>query len=153
MIPLNAKSSRELRGARWSRGLAAVEFVIAVPVILLVAWATAELGRAFVQYDTLSYSVRNSVRFLSENAIEGTSGVVNVSGAAERTQNLAVYGNAGGTGDPVLPGFVVDDVQVIDAGNNRVEVRATYDYQPMIGTAVLPTLLTMRVVVTMRAIS
>lgn len=153
MIMVHAQTSRELRGPRWARGLAAVEFVIAVPAMLLVALATAELGRAFVQYDTLSYSVRNSVRFLSENAIEGTSGVVNVSAAAERTRNLAVYGNAGGTGDPVLPGFVVDDVQVIDAGNNRVEVRATYDYQPLVGAAVLPTLLTMRIVVTMSAIS
>lgn len=130
-----------------------MEFVIAVPVLLLVAWAVTELGRAFVQYDTLSYSVRNGVRYLSEHAIEGTTGVVNVSGAAGQARNLVVYGNVGGTGDSVLPGLVVEDIGVVDAGNGRIEVSATYDYQPLIGTTILPEMLTMRVVVTMRAIS
>jgi hypothetical protein len=153
MTPLNAKAGRQLRSARWSRGLAAVEFVIAVPVILLVAWATAELGRAFIQYDTLSYSVRNGVRYLSEHAIAGASGVVDVSSAVADTKRLVVFGNVGGGGLPVLPEFVVDDVAVVNAGSNNVEVQATYDYRPMIGTTILPTLLTMRVVVTMRAIS
>ena len=151
MTPIHALKHRQLRGPRLSRGLAAVEFVIAVPVLLLVALAVAELGRAFVQYDTLSYSVRNGVRFLSENAVAG--GVVDVSGAEMQAQNLVVYGNVAGTGDPVLPGFAVGEVEVVPAGNNRIEVRATYDYQPLIGMAVLPTLLTMRVVVTMRAIN
>lgn len=130
-----------------------MEFVIAVPVLLLVAWAVTELGRAFVQYDTLSYSVRNGVRYLSENAIEGATGIVNVSGAAGQARNLVVYGNVAGTGDPVLPGLEVRDIDVVDAGNGRIEISATYVYLPLIGTTILSDLLTMRVVVTMRAIS
>jgi len=149
----HALTRREPRSPRWSRGLAAVEFVIAVPVLLLVALAVAELGRAFIQYDTLSYSVRNGVRFLSEHAIAGTTGVVDVSGAVADTQRLVVFGNVGGGGLPVLPNFKVEDVVVVNAGSNNVEVRATYEYLPMIGTTILPTVLTMRVVVTMRAIS
>lgn len=148
-----ALARREPRSPRWSRGLAAVEFVIAVPVLLLVALAVTELGRAFIQYDTLSYSVRNGVRYLSEHAIAGTAGVVDVSNAVADTQRLVVFGNIGGGGLPILPELVVDDVVVVNAGGNNVEVRATYAYRPMIGATILPTLLTMRVVVTMRAIS
>ena len=62
---------RDLPAARRSRGMAAVEFVITVPLLLLVMLVVVELGRAFVQYDTLSYSVRNSARFVTENAIDG----------------------------------------------------------------------------------
>lgn len=153
LIFLSARARREPVGARRSRGIAAVEFVIAVPVLLLLALAAGELGRAFVHYDTLSYSIRNSVRFLSENALAGTSGVVNISSqVATQTRNLAVYGNVGGTGESVLPGFTTSQVEVVNAGNNNVEVRAAYPYQPMIGL-VLPTVVTMRIVVTMRAIS
>ena len=143
---------REPHDPRRSRGLAAVEFVITIPVLLLVMLAVAELGRAFVQYDTLSYSIRNSARFVSENAIEGTTGVVNISETvATQARNLAVFGNEGGTGDAALPGFTPGQVEVVNAGNNNVEVRAAYPYQPMIGT-ILP-VFPMRITVTMRAIS
>jgi Flp pilus assembly protein TadG len=147
------RTRREPYGARRSRGIAAVEFVIAVPVLLLLALAVGELGRAFVHYDSLSHSVRNSVRFLSENAIEGTTGVVNISDSVrQQTTNLARFGNAAGTEPAMYRQFRTMAVEVIDAGNNNVEVRATYDYEPLIGL-ILPTSVPMRIVVTMRAIS
>jgi Flp pilus assembly protein TadG len=150
----------EFRGARRSAGVAAVEFVIAVPILIFVLLAIAELGRAFVQYDTLSYSIRNSARFVSENAIVGTTGVVDVSGAVAAARNLAVYGTPGGGGQPVLPGFAVGHVSVMNAGGGNIEVNAAYPYQPLIGSA-LPmfrggsesTTFTMRISVIMRAIS
>ena len=63
-------------GARSCKGVAAVEFVIAVPVLLLVMLAVAELGRAFLQYDTLSYSIRSSARYVSEHALDGKNIVI-----------------------------------------------------------------------------
>jgi hypothetical protein len=148
------------RGPRWAGGVAAVEFVVAVPLLIFVLLAIAELGRAFVQYDTLSYNIRNSARFVSENAIDGATGVVDVSGVAAAAQRLAVYGTAGGGGQPVLPGFAVGHVRVLNAGNDFIEVSAAYPYQPLIGTALPmfrggpePTVFTMRIAVIMRAIS
>ena len=67
---------RTVAGPRRSRGVGGGgvrdhRAVAPVPVV-----AGAEFGRAFVQYDTLSYSIRNSARFVSEHAINGTTGVV-----------------------------------------------------------------------------
>jgi Flp pilus assembly protein TadG len=141
----------ERRDPHRSRGFAAVEFVLTVPVLVLLILVAVELGRAFIQYDTLSYSVRNSARFVSAHAIAGAD-VVNISGnVATRARNLAVFGSEADTGDPVLPGFTPGQVEVVNVGNNNIEVRATYPYQPIIGT-ILPTF-DMRIAVTMRAIS
>ena len=151
---------REFRGPSRSAGVAAVEFVIAVPILIFVLLAIAELGRAFIHYDTLSYSIRNSARYVSENSIVGTTGVVDVSGAVVAAQNLAVYGTPGGGGQPILPGLASGHVSVLNAGNGNIEVSAAYPYQPLIGTALpvfgggsVPTTFTMRISVIMRAIS
>lgn len=153
-------SRLELCGPRRSAGVAAVEFVVAVPILIFTMLAIAELGRAFVQYDTLSYSVRNSARFVSENAIAGTTGVVQITPVvAAQARNLAVSGSTAG-GAPLLPAFAPAHVAVLDAGDNNIEVRAAYPYQPLIGGALpmfrgdsAPTTFTMRISVIMRAIS
>jgi len=140
-----------------------VEFAITAPVLILVMLAAAEVGRAFVHYDTLSYSIRNSARFVTEHAINGTTGVIDISAPViEQARNLAVYGNAAGTGEAKLPNHQAIQFTVANAGNDNIRVTAIYPYQSMLG-AVLPTFgfgsgsipltFNMRVVVTMRAIS
>lgn len=151
------------RNPRRSRGVAAVEFAITAPIILLLMLATAEIGRALVHYDRLSYSVRNSARYVSENAIVGSTGVVEIPQPVnDAAKYLAVYGNAQGEGDPVLPLFEIDTVTVADAGNENISVAADYVYKPMLlgglptfglGDGNLSTLFQMRIVVTMKAIS
>lgn len=148
------------RGRRQSRGIAAVEFIIGVPVILFVMLAAAEIGQAFVQYDTLSYAVRSGARYATENVIEGTSGALDVEKVAAKVAHLTVYGKTSGGGKPCLPGFAPGDVTVRNAGGGNVEVIGEYEYDPMLkimlpifgGTG--PTsMFTMRISVTMRAIS
>lgn len=153
----------ELHGPSRARGIAAVEFVVTAPFLLLLMLAGAEIGRAFIQYQVLSYSVRQSARYVSENAINGTTGVVSLSNQTiTRARNLAVFGNVLGSGPAKLPGYVPSQVQVVNAGGDNVRVTATYPYQPMVGP-VLPMLgfgpgpapggYNMRIAVTMRAIS
>ncbi len=100
---------------------------------------------------------------MSENAIVGTTGVVSLTATViTQAQNLAVYGNVAGTGNPKLPEYLPSHVTVVDAGNNNIRVSASYPYQPMLGQ-VLPTIVlgsgpisqnfSMQVAVTMRAIS
>ena len=60
------------------KGVAALELAIAVPVLLLLLLASAELGRAFYQYNTLTKSVRDGARYLSENSL-GAVGFLSVS--------------------------------------------------------------------------
>lgn len=154
---------RERRGPRRSRGLAAVEFVVTAPFVLLLLFAGAEFGRAFVQYATLSYSIRNSARFVSEHSINGTTGVVVLTPAMiAEAKNLAVFGNTAGTGNARLPNYQTGQVAVINAGNDNIRVTATYPYQPMLGPAMptfgfgsgsIPLTFNMQIAITMRAIS
>lgn len=150
-----------LVGPRGQRGLAAVEFVICAPVMLLLLLGCAELGRAFIHYATLSYAVRNATRFVTENAINGTTGVVQLTNdRITQARNLAVFGNVGGSGTPRLPRFQVSHVAVVNAGGGNIRVTATYPYQPMLGPA-LPNFgqgsvgvnFNMVIAATMRAIS
>jgi hypothetical protein len=131
--------------------------------LLLLLLAGAEIGRAFVQYATLSYSIRDSARFVSENSINGTTGVVVLTPAMiAEARNLAVYGNIAGTGNAKLPDYQTSQVVVIDAGNDNIQVIATYPYQAMLGLALptfgfgsgsIPFTFNMQIAVTMRAIS
>ena len=45
------------------RGIAMVEFVIVLPICLILLMATAEFGRAFMQYNTLTKAVRDDVPY------------------------------------------------------------------------------------------
>ncbi len=120
------------------RGLAAVEFAIALPLLLLVLLATAEIGRMLSQYDTLTKAVRDGTRYLASNVLSGsTSTVIITSQVQTQTQNLVVTGNVNGTGSALLPGLTVGNVTVSNAGNGYVSVSASYTYQPMLGA--LPT--------------
>jgi len=158
------RASRNIRLGRTpqrQRGLATVEFVVTAPFVLFMLLASAEIGRAFIHYATLSYGVRDATRFVSTNSINGTTGVVLLSGTTiTQAKNLAVYGHVNGTGNPRLPSLQPSQIAVADVGGTNIEVTATYPYQPMLGV-VLPGLLgnsinlgfTMVVAVTMRAIS
>ncbi len=81
-----------------TKGVAIVEFIIVLPICLILIIATAEFGRVFMQYNTLTKSVRDGVRYVATNALVGSTGVVTINGAVQaQTQNLVVYGNTAGT--------------------------------------------------------
>ena len=121
------------------RGTAMIEFAIALPVLLLLLFATAELGRMIGQYNTLTKAVRNGVRYAASTASGGTFGLVNITPAVRSAvANLVATGSATGTGTPLLPGLSAANVTVTDAGGGYVSVSASYTYQPMMG-ATLPT--------------
>lgn len=121
------------------RGIAIVETMVTLPFILFLVILCAEITNAFVDHNTLTKATRNAVRYLAENAIPGTTGVVNLQpDVVTETRNLLVYGKATGGGTPVLPGLAVGNVQVIDSGNNNVQVSVTYAYGGILGNS-LPT--------------
>ena len=114
------------------KGVAIVEFVIVLPVCLLLMIATAEFGRAFMQYNTLTKSIRFAVRHVASNALPGQSGVLTIDGALQtESQNLVVYGNTLGTGSVILPGLTTAAVTVADAGGGNVSISVTYPYAPI----------------------
>jgi Flp pilus assembly protein TadG len=144
------------------RGVAVVELTIALPLLLFLFLAISELGRAFLQYNALTRAVRDSARMVSTKAILDGGGIVNLDATVvAAARNLVAYGNPQGTGPALLPGLTTGNVTVRDAGSNNIAVSVTYNYQPMIGTALpnlvgtgsLATTFTLSAEVVMRAIS
>lgn len=142
------------------RGLAAVEAAIVLPLLLLLFIATAEVGRAFLHYNTLAKSVRDGARYLANNAIDDFTTTIDVTPETEtRSKNLARYGNIHGTGTTVLPNYEDGHLSVDIPDIEHVTLVADYPFQPMLFNT-LPTfgygdgvnmVFTMEASVTMRA--
>ena len=115
------------------RGLAVIEFAIVVPVMLFLMLATAEFGRVFYQYNTLTKAVQSGARYASKPLLT-TNELTNLDAAfMQRIQNIVVYGNevvADGS-TPVLDGFAANssNVQINSSSANKtITIQATYNY-------------------------
>ncbi|WP_157263424.1 TadE/TadG family type IV pilus assembly protein [Azohydromonas aeria] len=103
MKALHFPRSRARR--RDQRGVATVELaLVLMPLVLLLA-ATADLGRAFYTYSTLTSSTRNATRFLAlSNPLDDT--------AKDRARNLVRYGNIHGTGTLLVSNLSADKIEI-----------------------------------------
>jgi Flp pilus assembly protein TadG len=119
---------------RRQKGIALVETVILTPVLLFLVMLTAEITNAFVDHNTLTKYTRNAARYLSANALLGSTGTVVITAPLiTDTRNLAVYGNTTGAGTPILSGLAPGSVQVLDIGGNNIQVTVTYPYTGLLG--------------------
>lgn len=82
-------------------GTALVEFALILPLILVLTFITIEFGRAMYQYNTLTKSVRDAVRYAS---------VRTPNSQVTEVRNLVVYGNSGGAGSPLALGLTLANV-------------------------------------------
>ena len=114
------------------RGLAITELTILLPLVLLLMLLTAEFGRAFWEYNTLTQTVRDAARYASAQGLFGSTGIVQVTDTL-RTEvaNLVVYGNVVGSGSPLLDGLTAAGVSVESPGEGDILVRSTYTYTPI----------------------
>lgn len=90
---------------RDERGTQLVELALVLPLMLMLVGATAEFGRFFYTYSTLSKATRAGARF-QISQVPGTNMTM--------TKNLVVYGNTAGTGTPIAAGLTTTNVQVIE---------------------------------------
>jgi Flp pilus assembly protein TadG len=97
-----------MRNRRQDRGQSLVEFAMVLPLLLVLAIGTIEFGRAYYHYNTLSKAVRQAARYITSHEYS----------AAEKTkgQRMAIYGNADGTGSPILPGLTVSNINIAERG-------------------------------------
>ncbi len=144
------------------RGAVLVEMVLVTPILLILLMVTADLTRAFIDHNTVTKAVRNGARYVSKNAIEGSTGLVNIDATlANETRNLVVYGSINGGASPVVPGLTLANITVVQiAGTNDIEVTATYALGGLLGPVLLTNFYTsntisaartLRAAVTMRA--
>jgi Flp pilus assembly protein TadG len=96
------------RFRRDDSGIQLVELAIVMPVFLLLFGATAEFGRFFYEYTTVAKAARVGTRYLTSAAVNTAQDTV--------AKNLVVYGNAAGTGSPVLTGLTTGNVVITRQG-------------------------------------
>lgn len=83
-------------------GVALIEFALVLPLLLVLTLITTELGRALYQYNTLTKSVRDAVRYLSVQ-YPGIN--------TDQAKNLVVYGSLSNTGSPLAFGLSTNQVK------------------------------------------
>jgi Flp pilus assembly protein TadG len=118
-------------GTHRQRGLAIIEMVIVLPVVLLLMLMVAEFGRVFYQYGTLNKAVRDGARYAAGTAVFGSTGTVQLNAAIiSETQSLVTTGAVNGTSS-LLPGLTAADVTLTTAGPGNIQVTATYAFRPI----------------------
>ena len=119
------------------RGLAMVEFMIVLPVILFIMLGVTEIGRVLIRYNTLTKALQDGARHASVYGLAGGSQVVNIDAALNsEIRNLIVYGNAAGSGTPVLDGLTPGQISVTVPQPGWIQVDASYPYVPVMGTRI-----------------
>lgn len=98
------------RFRRDEQGLQLVETAIVVPILLLLFAGTAEFGRFFYEYTTAAKAVRVGARYLAGKPANGPNNW------QANAKNIVVYGNAAGTGTPVLSGLTTNNVTITYEG-------------------------------------
>ncbi len=114
-------------------GIALVEVTIILPVLFLLMIASAEAGRLLYSYNSLTKHSRDAARFLSTRAFTGTLDIINLTDSKlAEVKNFAVYGNAAGTGEPLVHNFQPSHVSVTSSGV-YVIVQVNYPFTPIFG--------------------
>ena len=111
------------------RGIQLVELAIVLPIFIILFAATAEFGRYFYEYTTLAKASRAAARYLATAAVNSANDTT--------AKNIVVYGNAAGTGSPVLPDMTTANVTITRQGGvpvlpQTVKVEITsFKHQPL----------------------
>ncbi|VTU22040.1 Flp pilus assembly protein TadG [Variovorax sp. PBL-H6] len=114
-------------------GAALVEFALILPFLLVLTLTVTEFGRAMHEYNLVTKSVRDGVRYLS---------IQTQNTHTAEAANLIVYGNLAGTGTPLARGLTLAKVQApvwqttgTNPLINTVTVKVSnYQFQPLVNT-------------------
>ena len=90
--------------ARNEKGTQLAELAIVLPILFVMFGATAEFGRFFYEYSTLSKASRIGARYLVTAKVSTFE--------RDQARKLVVYGNTAGTGEPLVEGLKVEHVIV-----------------------------------------
>lgn len=111
----NVRRSRRLqwlsRFRHDERGVQLIETAIVVPIMLVLFAGVAEFGRYFYEYTTLAKASRLGARYLASKSVNSASNDYEAI-----AKNIVVYGNAAGTGSPILDGLSTSNVTVTYQG-------------------------------------
>lgn len=125
------------RFQRDERGVQLVEVALVIPILLILLAATAEFGRYFYYYSTLSGATRAAVRYLAAKPFEDGAAPNDFKTQARR---LAVCGSRDtcAANTELLPGLTLSNFEITSAGGTAANFPDTitvqvvnYTYQPI----------------------
>lgn len=114
------------------QGVAAIEFLITIPILLLFLVGLTEIGNILITYNTLNKLSQNEARYAVID-VYGTSASSPIANEAN-IKNIVVYGDkdvADGS-KALVDGLTTSDVQVSTSGS-YVTVTIVHDYEPVMG--------------------
>lgn len=108
-------------------GIAAVEFTLILPLMLLFIAAIGEFGNILIKYNTLSKAVQNGAR-LAVTEVYGTGNPDAIASDAD-ISNAVIYGSKSPPdgASPVLEGITI----TVSQSGKTVTVTADYPYQTL----------------------
>lgn len=114
------------------QGLAAIEFTLVLPFLLLLIFASAEFGRLLYQYNALNKTVRDATRFLSSNVKFGDNDNITIKdNISADVKNLIQFGqSSSASANALFPNLSDDDINLAISGDFIV-ITVTYDWQPI----------------------
>ncbi|MEF1254170.1 TadE/TadG family type IV pilus assembly protein [Vibrio sp. M260112] len=112
-------------------GLAAVEMLIVLPVLMMILMSITEFGNAFVQYTNLTKMAQSGIRYATAG-VTGTSSYDQIADVDE-IKNMVVYGKTvvGDGAVSLMSGIDTSDVTVLHE-NGYVTVTINHTYVPVI---------------------
>ncbi|MGF1842856.1 pilus assembly protein [Vibrio clamense] len=108
-------------------GLAAAEFIIVFPVLLLLLVGVIEIGNIMLEQNSLNKGVQNGARY-AVTEVYGTSSYDQIADEDE-IKNIVLYGQSSTGSHRILDALAVSDISVSHV-NGYVTVSASYDYLP-----------------------
>ncbi|HGY9614284.1 TadE/TadG family type IV pilus assembly protein [Vibrio harveyi] len=115
-------------------GLAIIEFIIALPVLLMLTVLVIDVCRAFIQYTEVNKALQNGARY----AVVDTYGTLTFDSIADETsiKNVVVYGSPTAGTTPIIDHIAVGDITITQPtqANKEVTLSATYNYVPIFST-------------------
>ncbi|HHX8438865.1 TadE/TadG family type IV pilus assembly protein [Vibrio diabolicus] len=130
---LYVKAHNQL-GKNYQRGLAAVEFILVLPVLLMLSVLVIDVCRAFIQYTEVNKALQNGARY----AVVDTYGTLDFDSIADETniKNVVVYGTPSASSTPIIDYIAVEDIVITPptSTNKTVTLSATYNYVPIFAT-------------------
>jgi len=108
------------------RGAALVEFAIAATVFLAAVFAVLEVGRLLWTHNSLVDATRRGARYAVNQGMS--------TAAQMEAKNMAIYGNADGTGQPLVSDLAPEQVKIsyqnfeLGGGTVTVEVE-NYEFK------------------------
>ncbi|MFN2530719.1 MAG: TadE/TadG family type IV pilus assembly protein [Pyrinomonadaceae bacterium] len=100
---------------RNDRGIQLAEVAIVLPIMIMLFGAVAEFGRYFYEYTTVAKAARLGARYMTSKSLDSAT-----TSWETKAKNLVVYGNAAGTGSPVLIGLTTNNVTITYSGGTYV---------------------------------